>query len=114
MAPPDAFLQFPLPLSFRSAPAPMTHPAHVLNFLHRTLGFAGCPTDSAWPAHLQAYGCVPVAGVAVPGSGAEASLVGVSMTDDAFPFTMMDTVDDSMHAVLEVPAGSSDVVRCIR
>ncbi len=98
----------------RSASVPVTHPTHVLNFLHRTLGFAGCPTDSAWPAHLQAYGCVPVAGVAVPGSGTPALLVGVSMTDDAFPFSLMDAADDAMHAVLEVPAGSPDVVRCFR
>jgi hypothetical protein len=50
----------------------------------------------------------------VPGSGTPALLVGVSMTDDAFPFTMMDAADDAMHAVLEVPAGSPDVVRCFR
>lgn len=96
----------------RSAPVPVTHPAHVLNFLHRTLGFAGCPTDSAWPAHLQAYGCVPVAGVTVPGSGTPALLVGVSMTDDACPFTMTDGANDGFVLVSAQECACAGVLLC--
>ena len=93
-----------------SSPVPVTDAGHILNNLQRALGVAGCPTDAAWPTHLKAHACLPVAGVAVPGYTATGMLVGLSMTDEAFPFTMLTAELADVHAVLEVPAGNPDLV----
>jgi hypothetical protein len=37
-------------------------------------------------------------------------LVGWSMVDAAFPFMLLDHVDDTMYAVLEIPAGNHELV----
>jgi hypothetical protein len=93
---------------------PVTDHTHILNHLQRALGFGGCPTDAAWPDHLHAYACLPVAGVTVPGASEPGMLVGLSMADAGFPYTLQDPVDASMLAVLEVPAGNPVLVsfRC--
>jgi hypothetical protein len=89
---------------------PVTHAAHILNELHRTLGFAGCPTDAVWPSALLATACFPVPGVVVPGEADPGMLVGVTMPDATFPYTLNDAVGADMHFVLEVPAGNPDLV----
>ncbi len=90
----------------------MTHTAHVLHNLQRSLGFGGCPTDAAWPDHLQAYPCVPLVGVAVPGAPLDSrgALVGCSMPDAVFPYTLLDGAGDEVLAVLELPLGCPELV----
>jgi hypothetical protein len=95
-----------------SGDAPVTHPAHLLHSLHRTLGFPGCPTDPVWPKDLRAAACAPVAGLAVAQAGgvqASGALVGCGLPDSQFPFTRVDD-PAGVVAVLEVPVGSAELV----
>jgi hypothetical protein len=90
------------------------HPAHRLNFLHRTLGFAGCPTDPVWPKDLSGLPCVPVPGVTAPdehGVGRLGAVVGCSLPATRFPFTSVDDLA-GVHVVVELPVGSADLVGC--
>jgi hypothetical protein len=91
----------------------VTHPAHVINNLHRALGFPGCPTAPVWPKPWEAFPCVPVTGVILLDEhGVEriGAAVGCSVPVSALPFT---TVDEpaGVLVVMEVPVGSSDLVR---
>jgi hypothetical protein len=89
------------------------HPAHILNFLHRTLGFAGCPTDPVWPEELRGFPCLPIVGVHVPdefGVVRVGAVVGLCTSVASFPFTSMDDSSSTM-AVVELPVGSPDLVR---
>ena len=95
------------------AAVPVTHPAHLLNSLHRALGFAGCPTSPVWPPELRAFPCVPIVGLNIPdehGVERAGALVGCSISPRAFPFT---SIDDpaGVYAIAELPVGSADLVR---
>ncbi len=94
------------------AAVPVTHPAHMLNNLHRALGFAGCPTAPVWPPKLRAFPCVPIVGLNIPDEhGVErvGALVGCSIAPRAFPFTSIDD-PDGVYAVVELPVGSAELV----
>jgi hypothetical protein len=91
------------------------HPAHVLNFLHRTLGFAGCPTGPLWPEELRGFPCLPIVGVDVPvqrGVVRVGAVAGLCTSVASFPFTSIDDPSSAM-AVVELPVGSPDLVRII-
>ncbi len=95
------------------AAVPVTHPVHMLNSLHRALGFAGCPTAPVWPPELRAFPCVPIVGLNIPDEhGVErvGALVGCSISPRAFPFTSIDD-PDGVYAIVELPVGSADLVR---
>ena len=95
------------------AAVPVTHPAHLLNNLHRALGFAGCPTSPMWPSKLRAFPCVPIVGLMIPderGVESVGALVGCSISPRAFPFTSIDD-PTGVYAIVELPVGSADLVR---
>ncbi len=73
----------------------------------------GAPRTVVTQRSLEAHSCLPIPGVRVPGKPEKGMLVGWSMSDAAFPYTLLDAVDDAMLAVLEVPAGSLDLVRAV-
>jgi hypothetical protein len=94
----------------------MAHAAHILNSLHRALGFPGRPTDPAWPPALSAYPCLPVPGVVVPlpsGATAVGLVTGWCLPEARMPYTVLDDVE-GMHAVVEVPAGNPTLVMSSR
>ena len=95
------------------AALPATHPAHMLNNLHRALGFAGCPTAPVWPSELHAFPCVPIVGLNIPderGVQSVGALVGCSIAPRAFPFTSIDD-PNGVFAIVELPVGSAELVR---